>query len=369
MTRARDLGIPFDGTPGKHNAITDVKGVCVGHTTLIEGEGKLNVGHGPIRTGVTAILPKGMTYDPVFASWYSFNGNGEITGTTWVEESGFLEGPIGLTNTHSVGVVRDAIAEWQYKNEHNNPIFSEVFWALPVVGETYDGILNDINGFHVNKQHAFDALNSATGGEVAEGAVGSGTGMICHGFKGGIGTASRLIEIEDSTYTIGVLVQANYGKREDLTIAGVKVGPEIEGHEAQFDFGKPKTETGSIIVIVATDAPLLPHQLKKLAQRVPLGLGRLGGFGANSSGDIFLAFSTANSKAAQRTGIATVQMLPNDDMNELMRGTIEATEEAIVNCLVSAETTTGINGNKAYALPHEQVQAILKKYNRLDDHS
>ena len=272
--RARDLGIPLNGTPGDLNAITDVKGVEVGQVTLISGEGKLVVGKGPVRTGVTAILPRGKKYDPVFAGWYTLNGNGEMTGTTWVEESGFLEGPVLITNTHSVGVVRDAVIEWEYKNKLFDPLPDEpdVFWALPVVAETYDGDLNDINGFHVKRDHVFEALNNARSGKVAEGCVGGGTGMICHGFKGGIGTSSRKVTVGSRVYTIGVLVQANYGTRESLTIAGVPVGKEIPDLLPDINPLKKNEDHGSIIVVVATDAPLLPHQLKRLARRVPIGI-------------------------------------------------------------------------------------------------
>lgn len=367
--RARGLGIPLDGTTGQFNAITDVKGVLVGQTTIIAGNGKLDVGKGPIRTGVTMILPRGKVFDPVFAGWYALNGNGEMTGTTWVEESGFLESPIGITNTHSVGTVRDAIIAWEHKHKLYSALTAEsedddspdIFWALPVVAETYDGVLNDINGQHVKPEHVFAALDNAVSGVVAEGNVGGGTGMICHQFKGGIGTASRKTE---SGYTVGVLVQANYGLREQLTIAGVPVGREITDLMPER---RTNTDLGSIIVVVATDAPLLPHQLKRLARRVPIGIGRLGGIGGNSSGDIFIAFSTANLGVAARTGVQTLSMLPNDEINPLFTATVQATEEAILNALVAAETMTGINGLTVHALPHEQVRATLKKYNRLVD--
>lgn len=364
--RARDLGIPLKGKPGTFNAITDVKGVEVGLVTLIEGEGNLKVGKGPVRTGVTAILPRGKTYDPVFAGWYALNGNGEMTGTTWITESGFLEGPVTITNTHSVGVVRDAVVEWQYKHHHFYEIdeTTDFFWALPVVAETYDGMMNDINGMHVKKDHVFQALDQAASGKVKEGNTGGGTGMICHGFKGGTGTSSRLVKIGDSTYTVGVLVQANHGGREELTIAGVPVGEEIKGYIPKFKFGAPPAGTGSIIVIVATDAPLLPHQLNRLARRVPLGIGRVGGAGENSSGDIFLAFSTANPGASNRESFRQLSMLPNDLIDPLFYAVAEATEEAILNVLVAAETMTGINNNLIYALPHEEVIKILQKYNR-----
>lgn len=365
--RARDLGIPLDGKTGKLNAITDIKGIEVGHTTLISGEGKLAVGSGPIRTGVTAVLPRGKEYDPVFAGWYSLNGNGEMTGTTWVEESGFLEGPIMITNTHSVGVVRDAVVEWQFKNKHFDPLPNEpdIFWALPVVAETYDGDLNDINGFHVKKEHAFSALNNAKSGAVDEGNVGGGTGMICHLFKGGIGTSSREVIIDSATYTIGVLVQANYGSRESLTIAGVPVGKEITNHMPLWDPIRTEEDRGSIIVIVATDAPLLPHQLKRLARRVPIGISRLGGYGGNSSGDIFIAFSTANNEAADREKKQMVEMIPNDKMSRLFEATAQATEESILNALVAAETMVGKNNTTVYELPEKKVIEILKKYGRI----
>ena len=356
--RARDLGIPFDGRPGPLNAITDVVGVEVGHTTLISGEGQLEVGKGPIRTGVTAVLPRGKKYAPVFAGWFSLNGNGEMTGTTWVEESGFLEGPIMITNTHSVGVVRDAVVAWLI----SDLVFADIRFALPVVAETYDGMLSDINGFHVNKEHVFAALNSSASGPVAEGNVGGGTGMVCHRFKGGIGTASRKVNARYGGYTVGVLVQANYGYRATLTIAGVPVGREITDLQP---IGYPRTDNGSIIVAVATDAPLLPHQLKRLARRVPLGISKVGGMGGNSSGDIFIAFSTANPGAASRSGIPRLNMLPNDRINPLFEATIQATEEAIINALIAAETMTGINGNTVYALPHDRLREVLSRYKRL----
>jgi L-aminopeptidase/D-esterase-like protein len=364
--RARDLGIPFDGKTGPFNAITDVKGVEVGHTTLISGEGPLVVGKGPVRTGVTAVLPRGKTYDPVFAGWYSLNGNGEMTGTTWVEESGFLEGPVMITNTHSVGVVRDSVIAWQHQNKLYDPIYGDIFWALPVVAETYDGGLNDINGFHVKKEHVFAALDSASSGFIEEGCVGGGTGMVCHQFKGGIGTASRILGEKWGGYMVGVLVQANYGGRDTFTIAGVPVGKEIQDlMPERNDSDIPDLDSGgSIIVIVATDAPLVAHQLKRLARRVPVGISKLGGYGSNSSGDIFIAFSTANSKAASRRGIAMVEMLPNDHISPLFLATVQATEEAIVNALIAAETMTGINGNTVYALPHDRLIKALKKYNR-----
>jgi len=365
--RARELGIQLDGIPGLLNAITDVSGVEVGHTTLISGEGKLEVGKGPVRTGVTAILPRGRTYDPVFAGWYTLNGNGEMTGTTWVEESGFLEGPVMITNTHSVGIVRDAVIEWQFKNSIFDPLPYEpdIFWALPVVAETYDGDLNDINGFHITKVHVFDALNNAKTGRVEEGNVGGGTGMICHGFKGGIGTSSRLVKIGENTFTIGVLVQTNYGSRESLIIDGVPIGKEISDLIPQHDPIKKDEDRGSIIVVVATDAPLLPHQLKRIARRVPMGIAKAGGYASDSSGDIFIAFSTANKGAANRTTNQKLSMLPNDLISPLFEATVQATEESIINALLAAKTMVGINNTIVYELPEDRLLEILRKYNRL----
>jgi L-aminopeptidase/D-esterase-like protein len=365
MHRARDLGVPFEGSPGSLNAITDIAGVEVGHTTLNWGSGRLVVGKGPVRTGVTAILPRGKQHDPVFAGWYSLNGNGEMTGTTWVEDSGYLEGPILITNTHSVGTVRDAVIAWSYQNGLYDRVAEDVFWALPVVAETYDGLLNDINGFHVKREHVFAALDNASTGTVAEGNVGGGTGMICHRFKGGIGTASREVSVQGETYRLGALVQANYGSRATLLIGGVPVGRELadllpEVHAAD---GRPKA--GSIIVVVATDAPLLPHQLKRLTRRVPMGIARVGGISANSSGDIFIAFSTANPDVALCSGKSRVEMLPNDQLTRLFEATVWSTEEAIVNALVAAETMTGINGNTVHALPHDRLREVLGKHNRL----
>jgi L-aminopeptidase/D-esterase-like protein len=359
--RARDLGIPLEGTPGPLNAITDVAGVEVGHTTLISGDGAIEVGRGPVRTGVTAVLPRGKTYDPVFAGWYALNGNGEMTGTTWVEESGFLEGPFMITNTHSVGVVRDAVVAWSHEHKFYDPIGGDFFWALPVVAETYDGFLNDINGFHVKPEHVFTALDGAAAGPVAEGNVGGGTGMMAHGFKGGIGTASRRTQ---AGYLVGALVQANYGGRRQFTVAGVPVGQEITDLTPDF-VGESREGSGSIIVVVATDAPLLPHQLKRVARRVPLAIAKMGGLGGNTSGDIFLAFSTANPGAASRDVAANLQMLPNDQITPLFAATVEAVEEAILNAMVAAETMTGINGNTAHALPHDRLVEVLRKYNRI----
>jgi len=359
--RARDLGIPFSGTPGKLNAITDVKGVEVGYKTLIEGNGKLITGKGPVRTGVTAIFPRGKgSLERVFAAWYTLNGNGEMTGTTWVKESGGLGSPVLITNTHSVGVVRDAVIEWYMKKLNQSDYAGDV--SLPVVAETWDGYLNDINGFHIKKQHVFEAMEAATSGPIAEGNVGGGTGMIAHQFKGGTGTSSRKVDEKLGGYTVGVLVQANYGKRELLTIAGVPVGKELTDLMPVF---KKDVDQGSIIVVVATDAPLLPHQLERIAKRVSLGIGVMGGRGGNSSGDIFIAFSTANPEVSKDDGLVHLEMLPNERINPLFEAAAAATEEAIVNAMIAAETMEGINGNKVYAIPHDRLVAILKKYNRL----
>lgn len=362
--RARDIGIPFDGIPGKFNAITDVAGVEVGYSTIISGTGKNIRGKGPVRTGVTAILPRGRNNNPVFSNWYSLNGNGEMTGTTWITESGFLEGPIMITNTNSVGVVRDAVLKWYVKTGW----YKEDFWyTYPVVAETYDGFLNDIYGFHVKEENAYEALDSAKSGFIKEGNVGGGTGMMCLGFKGGTGTASRVVKIKDSTYTVGVLVQSNFGGKNNFSIAGVPVGRELRD-TMNYEFKAPPSYEpgdGSIIVVVATDAPLLPHQLKRIAARVPIGVGKMGGRGENGSGDIFIAFSTANPSAFQRDKFTTLNELPNDFINPLFNATVQATEEAITNAMVAAETMEGINGNKAYALPHKLVRDVLKKYNRV----
>jgi D-aminopeptidase len=355
--RARAAGVPFDGTPGPNNAITDVTGVEVGHSTIISGDGKLVVGSGPVRTGVTAILPRGKeSVDPVFAAWFSLNGNGEMTGTTWVEESGFLEGPVMITNTHSVGVVRDAVV----KRRVDRSVPGD-WWALPVVAETWDGTLNDINGLHVKPQNAFEALDTATSGAVPEGNVGGGTGMICFEFKGGIGTASRKLDAKAGGYTLGVLVQCNCGRRTQLRIAGVPVGAEIEKQSPR------EQERGSIIIVIATDAPLLPHQLKRLARRATMGLARNGSTSGNGSGDIFLAFTTANPGAAGATDVSQLAVLPNERMNPLFEAVVQATEEAIVNAMFAAETMTGINGHKVEALPLDRVHDLLQKYNRLKE--
>jgi len=364
--RARDLGVPFDGKPGPLNAITDVAGVLVGHTTLISGSGKLRVGAGPIRTGVTAVLPRGRDSltNPVFAAWFAQNGNGEMTGTAWVEESGFLEGPVMITNTHSVGVVRDATIGWRFAHGGADP--EGYSWSLPVVAETWDGWLNDINGFHVKPEHAIHALDTAHAGAVEEGSVGGGTGMICNGYKGGIGTASRRVEVKGGSYTVGVLVQCNYGTRDNLRIAGINVGREIPAPEPYVFIPSDLAEHGSIIVVVATDAPLLPHQLKRLVHRVTLGLGRNGSISGNESGDIFIAFSTANSGAAAEGRVADLKMLPNDFLDPMFRATVESTEEAIVNAMVAARDMEGVDGHRVIALPHEALRAVLKKYGRLN---
>jgi L-aminopeptidase/D-esterase-like protein len=365
IQRARDLGIPFDGTPGKFNAITDVPGVEVGYTTLISGEGKLERGKGPVRTGVTAILPRGLSEmnDSVFAGYFSLNGNGEMTGTTWVEESGFLEGPIVLTNTHSVGVARDAVIAWRLA--HGGPDAEGFAWSLPVVAETWDGWLNDVDGFHVKPEHVARAIETAHGGAIEEGSVGGGTGMICYEFKGGTGTASRIVAAvadrgpsETKQYTIGVLVQANCGRRPQLTIRGIEIGKKIPGAVYQ-------KETGSIIIVIATDAPLLPHQLKRLARRASLGLARTGSVSGNGSGDLFIAFSTANPHAADSSPpTRTIETMPNDLMDPLFTATVEATEEAIINALVDNHDMTGRDGHKVPALPHDPLREIFKPANQ-----
>ena len=355
--RARDLGIPFDGMTGPDNSITDVDDVLVGHVTLISGEGSLVVGKGPVRTGVTTILPRGSNpSDPVFAGWFALNGNGEMTGTTWVEESGFMEGPIAITNTHSVGIVRDAIIAWQTQNGN---AFQP--WSLPVVAETYDGTLNDINGFHVTKQHLFSALDASTDGPVAEGNVGGGTGMRCLGFKCGIGTSSRIVSAE-ANYMVGVLVQANYGSREQLTIAGVPVGKHLDLKPEQES---PYQDRGSIIIVVATDAPLLPHQLKRVARRASLGVARTGGTASNGSGDIFIAFSTNNPNVAGKKPSSSLLMLNNSNLSTIFQATVEATEEAIINAMIAAETMEGRDGNRSAAIPHKELLQILDSYGRL----
>jgi L-aminopeptidase/D-esterase-like protein len=365
IIRARDLGIPFEGTPGELNAITDVPGVEVGYTTLISGEGKLEVGKGPVRTGVTAILPRGHASlnDPVYAGFFTLNGNGEMTGTPWVEESGFLEGPIVMTNTHSVGVARDAVIAWRVK--HGAADTTGYWWSLPVVAETWDGWLNDINGFHVKAEDVWHALDTAHGGAVEEGSIGGGTGMICYEFKGGNGTASRKVDIRASkdasvqTFIVGVFLQANFGRRPQLTISGLPVGKEIPGEVY-------KQESGSCIAVVATDAPLLPTQLKRLARRVSLGLARTGTISGNGSGDLFIAFSTANPNVANPDQIThDVQTIPNDLLDSLFAGVVEATEEAVVNALVDNHSLTGRDNHRVESLPQDRLRELLKKYNRL----
>jgi D-aminopeptidase len=380
----RALGVPLEGAPGPLNAITDVAGVEVGHTTLIRGDGLLVVGQGPVRTGVTAILPRGrQAGDSAFAAWFSLNGNGEMTGTTWIEEGGILESPILITNTHSVGVVRDAVIDWMKRRD---PTF---LWALPVVAETYDGSLNDINGFHVRPEHVFDALDGARSGPVLQGAVGGGTGMICHRFKGGIGTASRVLPEGEGGYTVGVLVQCNQGARADLRIGGLPVGELLAepvpcyadrsipaearfrgvpfcadaggGADATGTAEPPPEGAGSIIIVLATDAPLLPTQVRRLVKRTALGLARIGGMGYNGSGDIFIGFTTANRRAAaERSRLVGLEMLPNDRINPLIVASVQATEEAILNAMLAAETVTGVNGYRVPALPKERLQDIMR---------
>ncbi len=378
IVRARDLGIPFEGTPGKFNAITDVPGVEVGYTTLISGEGKLQVGKGPVRTGVTAILPRGQASlnDPVYAGFFTLNGNGEMTGTAWVDDSGFLEGPIIITNTHSVGVARDAVIAWRVK--HGAADKTGYWWSTPVVGETWDGWLNDINGFHVKPEDVWHALDTAHSGAIEEGSVGGGTGMVCYEFKGGNGTASRKIDIgpaaagKDASpqrFIVGVFLQANFGRRPQLTIAGVSVGKEIPGEVYKSASADPSfggQESGSCIAVVATDAPLLPTQLKRLARRVSLGLARTGTIVEDSSGDFFIAFSTANPNVANPDQIThDVKTIPNDLLDPLFAGVVQATEEAVVNALVDNRSMTGRDNHRVEALPRDRLRELLRKYNRL----
>ena len=359
--RARQLGVPLEGTPGPLNAITDVPGVEVGHRTLISGTS--------VRTGVTAVWPRGKgSADPVFGGFFSQNGNGDMTGTHWLEESGFLDGPVMITNTHSVGVVRDAYLAWLVKNQRlpGTNVFAGGFYTYPVVAETYDGLLNDINGFHVKPEDVAAALESAASGPVPEGNVGGGTGMVCYGFKGGIGTSSRKLSAAQGRYTVGVLVQCNCGRRSQLRIGGLPVGRELDANPPVAGLGHPyREDTGSIIIVVATDAPLLPHQTKRLARRATMGLARTGSTSGNGSGDIFIAFSVANPHAAGATQAANVAMLPNDELNPVFEAAVEATEEAIVNAMVGAETMTGVGGHTVTALPHDRLREVLKKYNRL----
>jgi L-aminopeptidase/D-esterase-like protein len=357
--RARDLGVPFEGATGRLNAIVDVPGVEVGHKTLISGEN--------VRTGVTAVWPRGKkSNDPVFGGFFSQNGNGDMTGTHWLEESGFLDGPVLITNTHSVGVVRDAFLGWLVKNGRlpGTNTFAGGFYTYPIVAETYDGTLNDINGFHVKPEDVTAALEAASAGPVVEGNVGGGTGMVCYGFKGGIGTASRTIA---GGYTVGALVQCNCGTRRQLRIGGLPVGQELQGNPPRVAAATPyREDVGSIIIVVATDAPLLPHQVKRLARRATMGLARTGSSSGNGSGDIFIAFSTANAGAAAAKSAVNVAMLPNDSLNGIFESTVQAVEEAIVNAMVGAETMKGFHGNTVYALPHDALRETLKKYNRLE---
>jgi D-aminopeptidase len=357
--RARDLGVPFEGTPGSLNAITDVAGVTVGQVTLMQD---LDGGR-KVRTGVTAIMPRGAMSKstPVFGAWFSLNGNGEMTGTAWIDESGQVEGPIVLTNTHSVGVARDAVISWRVK--HGSADKSGYWWSLPVVAETWDGDLNDINGFHVKPEHVWQALDGAHGGPVDEGNVGGGTGMICHEFKCGIGTASRIVAHGGHSYVVGVLVQANYGVRETLRIAGVPMGQYIRTDRA-YSKPEPKGDTGSIIIVVGTDAPLLPTQLKRIAKRAGMGLARMGSYAGNGSGDLFLSFSTANAAALESQETAQATYIVNDRMDPLLEATVQATEEAIVNAMVVARDMVGTEGHVAKASPHDQLVALLKKYGR-----
>ena len=360
--RARDLGIPFDGSPGKNNAITDVPGIEVGYTTIIRDTGNLVAGKSTVRTGVTVILPKGKTDDSYPAAWFSLNGDGEMTGIPYIEDFGTGYGPIGITNTNSIGIVKDAIGEWCFK-KFSKGDFVDFSFGLPVVGETWDGMLNDINGFHVKKEHVWKALDSAKGGKIAEGNVGGGTGMALYEFKGGSGTASRTFKIASTEYTLGVFVQANFGAREELTIAGVPVGKEIQDLSPVLHM--PKRKDGSIIAIVATDAPLLPGQLKLVAKRITHGIARTGTYSHNGSGEIFLALSTAtpsyNSKEKKEVWAVT----PKWRLDPIFKATVEATEEAIINALIAAEDMEGINNNKFYAMPHPRLKEIMKKYNRL----
>ena len=376
--RARDLGIPFEGTPGALNAITDVAGVEVGHATIVRGSGPVVIGEGPVRTGVTAVWPRGREMpDPVYAAWFSLNGDGEMTGTTWVRDSGIMEGPVMITNTLSVGVVHHAVIRWGVARGVERGA-GPWLASLPVVAETWDGTLNDIRGQHVTEADALAAMEAARGGPVTEGNVGGGTGMICHRFKGGIGTSSRIVDVAGENYTVGVLVQCNYGSREPFRVAGVPVGREItdlmpsrpgggaEQGGAPLDLADGPDREGSIIVVVATDAPVLSHQLERMARRVSLGIARNGSISSNGSGDIFVAFSTANQEAAsERAAAADARVLANGRLSPLFAATVEATEEAIINALVAAETMTGANDVTVYALPHERLREVLRMYNRL----
>jgi D-aminopeptidase len=353
--RARDLGVPFAfGAPGRENAITDVAGVQVGHTTLVEGDS--------VRTGVTAVLPRGRgdgARKPCFGAVFSLNGNGEMTGTHWVRESGVVEGPIVLTNTNAVGVVRDAIIDYAARRWPPEGDGWTV-WSLPIVAETWDGTLNDIYGHHVKAEHLAAAIDAAASGPVAEGGVGGGTGMVCYEYKGGIGTASRVLAGASGGHTVGVLVQANHGLRHQLRIAGLPVGLELREGPVR------KEEAGSIIIVIGTDAPLLPHQLERLCRRAALGLARTGSVAGNGSGDIFIAFSTANAAIAETERAVALSMLPNERMNPLFEATVGATEEAIVNALVAGRTTIGFRGHTVVGLPLDRVRDILRRHGLLE---
>ena len=362
--RARDLGIPFPGTPGKYNSITDVQNVAVGYRTLIEGDGPLVVGKGPVRTGVTVILPHGGKREFTPAGMCSFNGDGEFTGSHYINEYGSLPGSaIGITNTNSVGIVRDALGEWQF-NQFSRGGMEDFSFGLPVVGETWDGDFNDINGYHVTKEHVFEAISSATGEQIKEGNVGGGTGMWLYGFKGGTGTSSRKVLVDSTEYKVGVLVQANFGRRGDLMVAGVPVGQEINDYQPEFHH--PRSD-GSIIVVIATDAPLRPQHLQLVARRASLGMARTGTIGGNGSGDIFLAFSTTAPSFSENYTYENWCVISKWMLDPIYRGTVEATEEAIINALVAAETMVGANGNKMYACPHDRLFEIMKKYNRYSE--
>ena len=361
LPRARALRIPFDGRPGRFNSITDVAGLEVGYSTIIRGDGQLEVGKGPVRTGVTAILPRGRdgATTPVFAGYHTLNGSGELTGTIWIEEAGLCEGPITITNTNSCGTARDASAKWMVRQ----PGFRRP-WILPVAGETYDGWLNDINGFHVRDEHVFEAIDSARGGQIEEGSVGGGTGMICYGFKGGSGASSRVVDFDEREYVVGAFVQANFGDREQLTIAGVPVGRNLAPMKSEDE--DRADDSGSVIAVVATDAPLLPHQLKRLARRVSLGVGRSGATSGDSSGDIFLAISTANAEVAgSDQKLTSVEFAPNGNLNGIFEAVVDAVDEAIINALIANETMVGVNGRTVEALPHQQVRTLLSRYHRI----
>jgi D-aminopeptidase len=370
--RARELGIRIGRMEaGPLDAITDVNGVRVGHTTLIRGDGALRPGKGPVRTGVTVVIPHDgdIWTEPVFAGAHRLNGNGELTGLEWIREAGMLGGAIGITNTHSVGVVRDALVEAAAR-AHG---MRDEIWALPVVGETYDGALNDINGFHVRPEHVREALANAADGPVAEGNVGGGTGMICHEFKGGIGTASR----RAAEWTVGALVQANYGARELLRIDGVPVGAHIPlddvpspWDQAEALAARQGAERGSIIGIVATDAPLLPHQCARLAQRAGMGVARMGSYASHGSGDLFCAIATGNRDLSRNAGeddprpTVPLRMVVDEQINPLLEAAAEATEAAIVNALLAAETLTGRDGITAHALDHHRLMEVMRAHGR-----